>query len=194
MIEDVKASETTLTRLFGIGPLNAALILGDVGDVSRFPTRNHFASYTGTAPIAVSSGDRDRHRLSRSGNREALRCQATNQRRDLPAASSRSEARSNSGSELASLAIKTTCPATLQIARNAPSERQTQTSPNRLGLASVSGSGCGHSEASASRRKLITRADRKVTRRPHLPIPNPPLDREEPKSTRTHCPGRDVGL
>jgi transposase len=73
LIEDVKASETTLTRLFGIGPLNAALILGDVGDVSRFPTRNHFASYTGTAPIAVSSGDRDRHRLSRSGNRRLNR-------------------------------------------------------------------------------------------------------------------------
>jgi transposase len=37
--------------------------------VSRFPTRDHFASYTGTAPIAVSSGDHHRHRLSRSGNR-----------------------------------------------------------------------------------------------------------------------------
>ncbi len=73
LIEEVKASETTLTRLFGIGPLNAALILGDVGDVSRFPTRNHFASYTGTAPIAVSSGDTHRHRLSRSGNRRLNR-------------------------------------------------------------------------------------------------------------------------
>lgn len=76
LIEQVKASETTLTRLFGIGPLNAALILGDVGDVSliaHIPTRNHFASYTGTAPISVSSGDRERHRLSRSGNRRLNR-------------------------------------------------------------------------------------------------------------------------
>jgi transposase len=73
VIAAVKASNTTLTRLFGIGPLTAALILGDVEDVSRFATRNHFASYTGTAPIAVSSGDRNRHRLSRSGNRRLNR-------------------------------------------------------------------------------------------------------------------------
>jgi transposase len=73
IIDAVKASGTTLTRLFGIGPLTAALIIGDVGDVSRFPTRNHFASYTGTAPLAVSSGDHNRHRLSRSGNRRLNR-------------------------------------------------------------------------------------------------------------------------
>ncbi len=66
----VKDSDTTLTRIYGVGTLNAGLILGEVGDVSRFPTRNHFASYTGTAPIAVSSGDINRHRLSRSGNRQ----------------------------------------------------------------------------------------------------------------------------
>jgi len=66
----VTDSGTTLTRIYGVGPINAGLILGEVGDVSRFPTRNHFASYTGTAPIAVSSGDNNRHRLSRSGNRQ----------------------------------------------------------------------------------------------------------------------------
>lgn len=65
----VTDSGTTLTRIYGVGPVTAGLILGEVGDVSRFPTRNHFASYTGTAPIAVSSGDNNRHRLSRSGNR-----------------------------------------------------------------------------------------------------------------------------
>lgn len=27
-----------------------ALILGEVGDVRRFPSKAHFASYTGTAP------------------------------------------------------------------------------------------------------------------------------------------------
>jgi transposase len=66
----VNDSGTTLTRIYGVGPVGAGLILGEVGDVSRFPTRNHFASYTGTAPIAVSSGDHNRHRLSRSGNRQ----------------------------------------------------------------------------------------------------------------------------
>jgi hypothetical protein len=69
----VKESKTTLTRIYGIGPLNAAVILGEVGNVGRFPTRNHFASYAGTAPIEVSSGDTRRHRLSRSGNRRINR-------------------------------------------------------------------------------------------------------------------------
>ncbi len=69
----VKDSKTTLTRIYGVGPLNAALILGEVGNVGRFPTRNHFASYAGTAPIEVSSGDKRRHRLSRAGNRRINR-------------------------------------------------------------------------------------------------------------------------
>ena len=69
----VKESGTTLTRIYGVGPLNAGLILGEVGDVSRFPTRDHFASYTGTAPVAVSSGDVNRHRLNRAGNRQLNR-------------------------------------------------------------------------------------------------------------------------
>lgn len=66
----VEASGTTLTRIYGVGPVSAGLILGEVGEVSRFPTRNHFASYTGTAPVAVSSGDSNRHRLNRAGNRQ----------------------------------------------------------------------------------------------------------------------------
>ena len=53
----------------GIGAIGTALILGEVGDVRRFRTKHHFASYTGTAPIDVSSGDQDRHRLNRGGNR-----------------------------------------------------------------------------------------------------------------------------
>jgi transposase len=41
-----------------------------VGNVARFPTKAHFASYTGTAPIEASSGEVVRHRLSRAGNRK----------------------------------------------------------------------------------------------------------------------------
>jgi len=37
--------------------------------VARFPDRNHFASWTGTAPLDASSGEQLRHRLSRAGNR-----------------------------------------------------------------------------------------------------------------------------
>ena len=58
-----------LTAIFGISDVLAAKILGHAGDVSRFASSDHFASYTGTAPIEVSSGEVTRHRLSRSGNR-----------------------------------------------------------------------------------------------------------------------------
>ncbi len=55
--------------IHGIGPAGAARILADVGDIARFPDRNHFASRAGTAPIDASSGEHARHRLSRAGNR-----------------------------------------------------------------------------------------------------------------------------
>ena len=88
IVTDVKTCGTTLIRLYGVGPINAALILGEVGDVSRFPNRNHFASYTGTSPISASSGDHQRHRLNRAGNRRlnhALHIAAITQiRQDTP--------------------------------------------------------------------------------------------------------------
>jgi transposase len=65
----VAATGTSLTGLFGIGPVSAAAIIGDVQHASRFPSRDHFASYNGTAPIEVSSGGRKVWRLSRRGNR-----------------------------------------------------------------------------------------------------------------------------
>jgi transposase len=66
---EVEASGTTLTEIFGVGPILAARIIGTVGDVERFPTKAHFASYSGTAPLETSSGDVVRHRLSLAGNR-----------------------------------------------------------------------------------------------------------------------------
>jgi len=65
----VQARGSRLMDLFGVGPAGAARILSDVGDVARFPDRNHFASWTGTAPLDASSGEQIRHRLSRAGNR-----------------------------------------------------------------------------------------------------------------------------
>jgi Transposase IS116/IS110/IS902 family len=65
----VAATSSHLMDIPGIGPAGAARILADVGDVARFPGRNHFASWTGTAPIDASSGQHLRHRLSRAGNR-----------------------------------------------------------------------------------------------------------------------------
>jgi transposase len=67
---EVEASGSTLTQIFGIGPILAARIIGTVGNVGRFPTKAHFASYSGTAPLEASSGEVVRHRLSLGGNRK----------------------------------------------------------------------------------------------------------------------------
>jgi transposase len=65
----VRASGTTLTQVFGVGPVIAGTVIGDVAGVSRFPGRDHFAAYNGTAPAGVSSGNRKACRLSLRGNR-----------------------------------------------------------------------------------------------------------------------------
>jgi hypothetical protein len=62
-----------VTDLNGIGPSGAARLIGDIGDIGRFRTAAHFASWNGTAPIEASSGDQRRHRLSRLGNRRINR-------------------------------------------------------------------------------------------------------------------------
>jgi transposase len=67
---EVEASGTTLTEIFGVGPILAARIIGTVGNVTRFPSKAHFASYAGTAPLEASSGEAVRHRLSVLGNRK----------------------------------------------------------------------------------------------------------------------------
>jgi transposase len=73
LAEAVTATGTGLLDLYGIGPVGAARVLGDVGNVARFQTKAHFASWTGTAPIDASSGQQIRHRLSRAGNRRLNR-------------------------------------------------------------------------------------------------------------------------
>jgi transposase len=68
---EIEASGTTLTEIFGIGPILAAKIIGTVADVARLPTKaRYFASYSGTAPVEASSGEVVRHRLSLAGNRK----------------------------------------------------------------------------------------------------------------------------
>lgn len=66
----VTATTTTLTGIQGVGPITAARILGHTGPVHRFTDRAHYASYAGVAPIEASSGQVQRHRLSRRGNRQ----------------------------------------------------------------------------------------------------------------------------
>lgn len=69
----VSATGTTLTSIVGVGALTAARLLGEVGDIRRYPSANHFAAGNGTAPIPVCSGRTDRHRLNRGGNRRLNR-------------------------------------------------------------------------------------------------------------------------
>jgi hypothetical protein len=52
----------------------AGKILARIGDVGRFRSAAALASYTGTAPIEVSSGDVVRHRLSRAGDHQLSCC------------------------------------------------------------------------------------------------------------------------
>jgi len=84
----VAASGTSVTEVYGVGPIVAALLIGHSGDITRFPTAGHYASYNGTAPIEASSGPKIRHRLNQRGNRQlnhALHMAAVTQiRRETP--------------------------------------------------------------------------------------------------------------
>jgi transposase len=66
----VAASRTTTTRIFGVGPVVAAITVGLTADVRRFPDKDHFAAYNGSAPIEVSSGPKKIYRLSMRGSRQ----------------------------------------------------------------------------------------------------------------------------
>jgi transposase len=58
-----------LPAVRGVGPIVAARIRGEVGDVRRFAAEPVFAMACGVAPILASSGQINRHRLNRGGNR-----------------------------------------------------------------------------------------------------------------------------
>jgi transposase len=57
----------------GLGVLTAAILIGRTAGAERFPTDAHFARHAGVAPIPVSSGRTDRHRLHRGGDRQLNR-------------------------------------------------------------------------------------------------------------------------
>ena len=65
----VAATDTTVTDIYGVGPVVAAFLIGYTPPIERFTTPDKYAAYNGTAPIEVSSGGKIRHRLSRRGNR-----------------------------------------------------------------------------------------------------------------------------
>jgi transposase len=85
----VRASGSGLPRLVGIGYLSAGRIIGEVGDIDRISSKARFARINGTAPIPASSGQTQRHRLNRGGNRRlnhALHMMALTQARMDPRA------------------------------------------------------------------------------------------------------------
>jgi transposase len=63
----VAASGTSLTTISGIGPITAAMIIGQAGNIDRFKSKHHFASYNATAPVEASSGSKVRHRPNQRG-------------------------------------------------------------------------------------------------------------------------------
>jgi len=65
----VAASQTSLTEIYGIGPIIACYLIGFTGDIGRFASRDAYAAYNGTAPVERSSGGRVVHRVSQRGNR-----------------------------------------------------------------------------------------------------------------------------
>ena len=66
----VLASGTSVTDVYGVGPIVACYLLGHSGDIARFPSAGHYARYNGTAPIETSSGPLVRHSFNPRGNRQ----------------------------------------------------------------------------------------------------------------------------
>jgi transposase len=59
----------TLLTITGISHISAAVLIAEIGDITRFSSSAKLARYTGCAPIPVYSADKERHRLHRGGNR-----------------------------------------------------------------------------------------------------------------------------
>jgi transposase len=69
----IRVHRPELLEETGCGPLTAAILIGQTAGAQRFTSDAHFARTAGVAPIPVSSGRRDRHRLDRGGNRQLNR-------------------------------------------------------------------------------------------------------------------------
>jgi transposase len=85
----VQQHAPALLSLPGCGPLTAAKLIGETAGVDRFKTDAQLAMHAGAAPLPASSGNHQRHRLNRHGNRQlncALHRIAVNQGRCHPPA------------------------------------------------------------------------------------------------------------
>jgi transposase len=68
--ERVQTIAPSLLAICGCAALTAAKIVGETASIERFRSADAYARHNGTAPLPVSSADRTRHRLSRTGNRQ----------------------------------------------------------------------------------------------------------------------------
>ena len=66
----VRRLAPSLLALVGCGVLTAAKLVGETADVRRFRSKDAYARHNGTAPLPVWSGNKQRYRLSRTGNRQ----------------------------------------------------------------------------------------------------------------------------
>jgi transposase len=66
---ELAACGTKLPKIPGVGTVTACRILARTGNPTRFANESAYASYTGTAPVEIASADKQRHRLSRGGDR-----------------------------------------------------------------------------------------------------------------------------
>lgn len=69
----IRVQRPELLAETGCGPLIAAILIGQTARAERFKSDAHFARLPGVAPVPVSSGRSDRHRLDRGGNRQLNR-------------------------------------------------------------------------------------------------------------------------
>ncbi len=69
----VRPLAPTMLARPGVGVLTAAKLVGETAGVTRFKSKDAYARHNGTAPLPVWSANKQRHRLSRTGNRQ-LNC------------------------------------------------------------------------------------------------------------------------
>jgi transposase len=108
LVPRVRRLAPSLLALCGCGVLTAAKLVGETADVRRFRSKDAYARHNGTAPLPVWSGNKQRYRLSRSGNRQlnlALHRIALTQARHHPHAQ-RFLARRRAGGDTATEAIR----------------------------------------------------------------------------------------
>ena len=92
-----------LLAIPGCSAIGAAHLIGQTAGAARFGTDAAFAMHVGVAPLPVSSGKSDRHRLNRCGNRKlnsTIHMIAVTQARMHPPAIAYMERKTGRGDEL----------------------------------------------------------------------------------------------